>query len=52
MKIPEFQTHLKLILDEIFHPDFSSAFNGPIIFDDFSTQILFELFKDSYILLY
>ncbi|MEK4628996.1 hypothetical protein MKZ17_12385 [Solibacillus sp. FSL R7-0682] len=52
MNITEFQTNIKLILAEIFHPDFSSAFNGPITFDDFCTQILFELYKDSYILRY
>ena len=52
MQILEFQNNLKLILNENLPPDFLNAFNGPITYDDFSTQILFELYKNSYIMRY
>ncbi len=49
MNIPEFQTKIKFILSELFPKDVFNAFNGPITFDDFNTQILFELYKDSFL---
>ncbi|MGE7121583.1 hypothetical protein ACQKIC_15300 [Peribacillus sp. NPDC046944] len=52
MEIQEFQNNLKLILFEIFPTDFFKAFNGPITFDKFNAQILFELSKDFYNLHY
>lgn len=46
MNIQEFQNNLKELLLENVPEDFFKAFNGSITFDNFTTQILFEIHQD------
>lgn len=46
MNIQKFQNNIKWLLLENVPEDFWEAFNGPITFDNFITQVLFEFHQD------